>query len=120
MSFSNPSDISQNNTKMLEEQCHKMQRQHKEEQQSLLHLQEAVEACHAKHVAQKAKREVEAKAKKKTKKWRIVEKKKKLEYIQWLQDKVLKKEAALLEETKGSQVAWSKHKEITARDEEWQ
>ena len=82
MSFSNPSDISQNNTKMLEEQCHKIQRQHKEEQQSLLHLQEAVEACHAKHVAQKAKREVEAKAKKKTKKWRIVEKKKKLEYIQ--------------------------------------
>jgi len=42
-----------------------------------------VEACYAEHVAQKARREVEAKAKEETKKWRIVkEKKKKLEYIQ--------------------------------------
>jgi len=41
-----------------------------------------VETCHAKHAAQKARREVEAKAKEETKKQRIVEKKKKLEYIQ--------------------------------------
>jgi len=44
-------------------------------------LQEAVEACCAEHVAQKARREAEAKAKEEAKKWRIAEKKK-LEYIQ--------------------------------------
>jgi len=45
-----------------------MQQQHKEEQQFLLHLQEAVEAHHIEYVAQKARREVEAKARKETKK----------------------------------------------------
>ena len=70
MSSSTFSDIFQNNTEMLEKQ------------QSLLWLQKAVEVCHAERVAQKARREVEAKAKEETKKWRIVEKKKKLEYIQ--------------------------------------
>ena len=42
------------------------------------------EACRIECVAQKARREVEAKAKKEAKKQRIVEKKKKLEYIQRL------------------------------------
>jgi len=41
-----------------------------------------VEACYAEHVAQKAKREAEAKAKEEAEKWRIMEEKKKLEYIQ--------------------------------------
>jgi len=45
-------------------------------------LQEAAEACCAEYVAQKARREVEAKAKEEAKKWRITEEKKKLEYIQ--------------------------------------
>ena len=36
---------------MLEEQCHEMQRWHKEEEQSLLQLQEAVEARHAERAA---------------------------------------------------------------------
>jgi len=56
-------------------------------------LQEAVEACCAECAAQKARREAEAKAKKEAKKQRIVEKKKKLEYIQQLRDKMLEKEA---------------------------
>jgi len=46
----------------------------------------------------------------------VEEKKKKkriLEYLQRLQDKVLEKEAALLEGAEGSQVAGSKHKKIT-------
>ena len=91
-----------------------MQQQHEEKQQSFLHLQEAVEACCAECVAQKARREAEAKAKKEAKKQRIVEKKKKLEYIQQLQDKMLEKEA------KESQIVGSKHKKIVAGDEERQ
>jgi len=47
-------------------------------------LQEAVEAYRAECVAQKARREAEAKAKEKTEKQRIAEEKKKLEYIQRL------------------------------------
>ena len=91
-----------------------MQQWHEEKQQSLLHLQEAVEACCAECVAQKARREAEAKAKKEAKKQRIVEKKKKLEYIQQLWDKMLK------EETEESQIMGSKHKKVIARDEEGQ
>jgi len=51
MSSSTPSNISQNDTEMLKEQRRKMQRQHEEEQQSLLCLQEVVEAHRAEHVA---------------------------------------------------------------------
>jgi len=43
-----------------------------------------------------------------------------IKYLQQLQDEVLKEEAALLEETEGSQVVGSKHKEVAARDEEVQ
>jgi len=43
-----------------------------------------------------------------------------VEYLQRLQDEVLEKEAALLEGAEGSQVAGSKHKEVTARDKEGQ
>jgi len=67
-----PSDISQNDTELLKEQ------------QSLLQLQEVAEARYTECVAQKARREAEAKAKEEAKKWRIAEKKKKLEYIQQL------------------------------------
>jgi len=69
-------------------------------------------------VAQKAGREVEAKAKKKTEKWRIAEKK--LEYIQQLWDEVLNEEAALLEGAEESQVTGSKHKEVATGDEKGQ
>ena len=43
-----------------------------------------------------------------------------MEYLQWLQDEVLEKEAALLEGAEGSQVVGSKHKEIATGDEEGQ
>ena len=62
MSFPAPSDISQNNAEALEKQRQEMQRRHKEEQRSLLRLQEAVEARCAERAAQKARREAEAKA----------------------------------------------------------
>jgi len=83
-------------------------------------LQEAVEAYCTECTAQKARREVEAKAKKKAKKWRIVEKKKKLEYIQQLWNKMLEKEAALLKGAEGFQVTESKYKKVAARDEKKQ
>ena len=74
------------------------------------------------HAAQKARREVEAKAKKKAKRWRIAEekKRKKLEYIQQLQNKMIAEDTTLLESTEKSQVARSKHKEVTFRNEERQ
>jgi len=43
-----------------------------------------------------------------------------MEYLQWLQDEMLEEEAALLKRAERSQVAGSKHKEVTTRDEEVQ
>ena len=117
------SDISQNNTKALEMQWQEMQQRHKEEQRSLLRLQEAAEARHAEHVAQKARREAEAKAEEEAERQRVAEeerKKRMVEYLQRLRDEVLEKEAALLERAEGSQVAGSKCKEVAAGDEEKQ
>jgi len=74
-------------------------------------------------VAQKARREAEAKTKEEAKKQRLTEeekKKKQLEYLQQLQNKVLVEDAALLEGTERSQIMGSKHKEVTSRDEERQ
>ena len=99
-------DISQNDAKMLKEQRREIQRQHEEEQQSLLWLQKAAEARHAECAAQKARREVEARAKEKAKRQRVAEeeerKKRTMEYLQRLQDEVLEEEAALLEGAEGS------------------
>ena len=99
-----------------------MQQRHEKEQRSLLQLQEATEACYAERAAQKARRKAEAKAKKEAKRQRVAEeekrKKRMREYLQQLQDEVLEKEAALLERAEGSQIAGSKHKEVTTGDEE--
>jgi len=62
------SDISQNDTEMLEEQCYEIQQRHKKKQWLLACLKEAVEACHIKCIAQKARKKVEAKAKEDAKK----------------------------------------------------
>ena len=59
------SDISQNNTDMLEQQYLEIQRRHKEEKQLQTQLKEAAEVYHIKQVAQKAE------------KWRLIEKEKK-------------------------------------------
>jgi len=78
----------------------------------------------AERAAQKTRREAEEKAREEAEKQRIVEeeerKKRTMEYLQRLRDKVLEEEAALLEGAEGSQVAGSKHKEIAAGDEEIQ
>ena len=75
-------------------------------------------------MAQKARREVEEKTWKEAKRQRVVEEKKRkrrtMEYLQQLWDKVLEEEAALLEGAEGSQVAGSKHKDIAAKDKEGQ
>ena len=75
-------------------------------------------------MAQKARREAEAKAKEEAERQRVAEeeerKKRTMEYLQRLWDEVLEKEAALLEGAEGFQVVEFKWKEITARDEEVQ
>jgi len=116
------SDLSQNNAEMLEEQHWEMQWRHEEEQQSLLQLQKAAEARCAERAAQKARRKAEARAKEEAERQRVAEeeerKKRTVEYLQRLQDKVLEEEAALLEGAEGSQVAGSKCKEVAAGNEE--
>ena len=101
-----------------------MQQRHKEQQQLLAQLEEAVKLRQAKCVAQKARREAEAKAKEEAERQRVVEeeerKKRTMEYLQQLRDKVLEEEAALLEGAEGSQVTGSKHKEVATGDEEEQ
>jgi len=86
MSSPTHSNLSQNDTEMLEEQLWEIQRRHEEEQRSLLQLQEAVEACHAECAAQKARKEVEAKAKEEAKRQRVAEeeerKRRTREYLQ--------------------------------------
>jgi len=67
-------------------------------------------------VAQKARKEAEAKVRKEAKKRRVVkeEKKKKrtLEYIQQLQNEVLEKDTTILEGTEEFQIIGSKYKEV--------
>ena len=115
------SDLSQNDAEMLKAQRCEMQRWHEEEQQSLLRLQKAAEAHCAECAVQKARREVEAKAKEEAERQRVAEeeerKKRTVEYLQRLQDKVLEEEATLLEGTEGSQIMRSKHKKVTTGDE---
>jgi len=75
-------------------------------------------------MAQKARREAEKKAQKEAERQRVAEeeekKKRILEYLQQLQNKVLEEEATLLEEAEGYQVVGSKYKEIVTRDKEGQ
>ena len=63
MSFSAYSDISQDNTEILEKQQQEIQQRYQKQQQLLVQLEEAAKLCRAKHIAQKARREAEAKAK---------------------------------------------------------
>ena len=78
----------------------------------------------AEHIAQKARREVEAKAKEEAERQRVAEeeerKKRTMEYLQQLRDEMLEEEATLLEGAEGSQVTGSKRKEVAAGDEEVQ
>ena len=124
MSFPAPSDILQNNAEILEKQQQEMQWRHEEQQQLLAQLEEVAKLRRAECAAQKARREAEAKAKKEAERQRVAEeeerKKRTMEYLQRLRDKVLEEEAALLEGAEGSQAAGSKRKEIATEDEEEQ
>ena len=101
-----------------------MQWRHKEKQWLLIQLEEVAKLHWAEHVAQKAKRKAEKKAQEEAERQRVTEEKERkrrmMEYLQWLQDKVLEEEATLLEGTEGSQVMESKCKKIVARDEKKQ
>jgi len=62
-----PSNISQNNAEVFKKQWQEMQQRHKEEQWLLAQLEEAAKLHRAEHVAQKARREVEEKAREEAK-----------------------------------------------------
>jgi len=82
-------------------------------------LEKAAKAHQAECVAQKVRKEVEAKAREEAKKKRITEKKKKkiLKYLQQPQDKILAENATLLESAEESQITGSKYKEVTLEDD---
>jgi len=69
------SDISQNNTKILEKQWQEMQQRHKEEQKLLLQLKEVTRLRQAERMAQKARRKVEEKAWEEAERQRVAEEK---------------------------------------------
>jgi len=62
MSSPTLSNISQNDTKILEKQRQEMQWRYKEEQRLLAQLEEAAKLHRAEHTAQKTRRKVEEKA----------------------------------------------------------
>jgi len=67
MSFPTYSDISQNNTKILEKQWQDIQQRNKEEQWLLIQLEEVVKLHQAEHAAQKARKKVEKKTREEAK-----------------------------------------------------
>jgi len=87
MSSPTLSNISQNDAKVLKKQWQKKQQIYKKQQQLLVQLEEIEKSCRAKHVAQKARKEAEAKAREEAKRRSVAEEEKKkriLEYIQQL------------------------------------
>ena len=73
MSSPTHSDISQNNTKILEKQWQEIQQRHKEEQRLLVQIEEVVKLYQVEHTAQKARREVEEKAREEAERQRVAE-----------------------------------------------
>ena len=64
---------------------------------------------------------VKAKVREKAEKWKITEEKKKkkwIEYLQQLWDKIVAEDIILLESTEGSQIMGTKYKEVNSEDEE--
>jgi len=82
-------------------------------------LEEVGKAHHVECTAQKLRKTTKAKARKEAKKWRIAEKKKKkkqIEYLHQLQDKVLVENTTFLEGMEDSQVMGTKCKEVISGD----
>jgi len=79
------SDISQNNTEVLEKQWQEMQWRHEEEQRLLTQLEDAAKLRQAEHIAQKARKEAEEKTREEAKRQRVAEeeerKKRMMEYL---------------------------------------
>jgi len=124
MSFPAPSDILQNDAKILKKQWQEMQQRHKEQQQLLVQLEEVAKLHRAECMAQKARREAEEKVQEEAKRQGVVKvkerKRRMIEYLQQLRDEMLEEEATLLEGAEESQITGSKHKEIAAGDEDGQ
>ena len=86
-------------------------------------MEKAIEVNCVQNIAQKTRKEAETKAREKVEKQRIAEeekKKKQMEYLQQLQNKVLAENAILLESTKGFQIVRTECKENILRNEEKQ
>ena len=79
------SNISQSDVDMLEEQCCEMQKWYEEEKQLQAQLEEATEARHVEHVAQKARKIAKAKVRKEAKKQKLVDEKKKRKWMEYFQ-----------------------------------
>jgi len=81
-------NISQNNTKVLDKKQQEIQQRYEEQQQLLLQLEEVAKLCRAEHIAQKTRKEVEAKTREEAERRRVAEeeekKKRTLEYLQQL------------------------------------
>ena len=119
MSSPTLSNISQNDAKVLKKQWQKKQQRYKKQQQLLVQLEEIAKSCRTKHVAQKARKEAEAKAREEAKRRSVAEEEKKkriLEYIQQLWNKVLEEDTTLLEGTKRSQIVGPKYKKASLGD----
>ena len=88
MSSPTLSNISQNDTKMLEKQQQEMQWRHKKKQWLLIQLEEVAKLHWAEHAAQKARREVEEKVHEEAERQRVAEeeerKRRTVEYLQRL------------------------------------
>jgi len=79
-----PSNISQNDAEVLEKQWQEMQWRHEEQQQLLVQLEKAAKLCWAERMAQKARREAEAKAKEEAERQRVVEEERKRRMMEYL------------------------------------
>ena len=100
-----------------------VQKRYEEEQWLQIWLKEVVEAYFVKRAAQKARKVAETKAKKRAKKWKLVEeeeKQKQLKSLKQLWNEVLAENATFLESTEISQVTDSKCKKIISEDEKEQ
>ena len=88
MSSPTHSNLSQNDTEILEKQRQEIQWRHEEEQQLLAQLEEVAKLCQAECTAQKARREVEEKAREEAEWQRVAEeeerKRRMVEYLQQL------------------------------------